>query len=429
MTHVRPDDVTGSERELDPLLDDAPCGFVSFADDGSVRALNRTLADLLGFDRKELMGRHVESILSIGSRIFYQTHFFPLLRLHGHAEEIFLLLRAKTGEDVAVFANGVRRERHGEWITDCVLLRLHERRKFEDALLAAKKSAEVARATADSQRAELAHANELLERQALELEMTQAQLIEQSTELEEQRALAEEANRAKSAFLATMSHELRTPLNAIGGYVQLLEMGVHGPLNDAQMETLSRVIRSQRHLLRLINDLLNLARIEAGRIDYELKVFSLSDVVNAVQQMTEPQFVLRQLRSVVEVPADLQAYADKEKVEQILLNLLSNAAKFADAGGAVTLDAGVDPESDTRVQLRVRDTGIGIPKDRLAQIFEPFVQVDVSEANRKGGTGLGLTISRELARGMGGELSAESTVGVGSCFTLTLPASPLLSPS
>ena len=429
MTHVRPDDVTGSERELDPLLDDAPCGFVSFADDGSVRALNRTLADLLGFDRKELMGRHVESILSIGSRIFYQTHFFPLLRLHGHAEEIFLLLRAKTGEDVAVFANGVRRERHGEWITDCVLLRLHERRKFEDALLAAKKSAEVARATADSQRAELAHANELLERQALELEMTQAQLIEQSTELEEQRALAEEANRAKSAFLATMSHELRTPLNAIGGYVQLLEMGVHGPLNDAQMETLSRVIRSQRHLLRLINDLLNLARIEAGRIDYELKVFSLSDVVNAVQQMTEPQFVMRQLRSVVEVPADLQAYADKEKVEQILLNLLSNAAKFADAGGAVTLDAGVDPESDTRVQLRVRDTGIGIPKDRLAQIFEPFVQVDVSEANRKGGTGLGLTISRELARGMGGELSAESTVGVGSCFTLTLPASPLLSPS
>jgi len=327
-----------------------------------------------------------------------------------------------------VLANGVRRERRGEWITDCVLLRLQERRKFEDALLAAKRSAEAARATADSQRQELTHANELLERQALELEMSQAQLIEQSTELEEQRALAEEANRAKSAFLATMSHELRTPLNAIGGYVQLLEMGVHGPLNDPQMETLGRVIRSQRHLLRLINDLLNLARIEAGRIDYELKVISLSDVVNAVLPMIEPQFATRQLRSVVEVPADLRVYADKEKVEQILLNLLSNAAKFADAGGPVTLEAGVDPRSDTRVQLRVRDRGNGIPASRLAQIFEPFVQVDVSEANRKGGTGLGLTISRELARGMGGELSAESAVGVGSCFTLTLPASPLLPP-
>src|SRR5690242_10328681 len=212
MTHVRPDDVTGSERELDPLLDDAPCGFVSFADDGSVRALNRTLADLLGFDRKELMGRHVENILAIGSRIFYQTHLFPLLRLHGHAEEIFLLLRASNGEDVAVLANGVRRQREGEWLTDCVFLRLQERRKYEDALLSAKKTAEEARAIADRHSRELAEANELLERQALELELSQAQLIEQSEELEHQRTLAEEANRAKSAFLATMSHELRTPL-------------------------------------------------------------------------------------------------------------------------------------------------------------------------------------------------------------------------
>src|SRR5690242_11004393 len=171
MTHVRPDDVTGSERELDPLLDDAPCGFVSFADDGSVRALNRTLADLLGFDRKELMGRHVESILSIGAKIFYQTHFFPLLRLHGHAEEIFMLLRAKSGDDVAVLVNAVRRQRASEWVTDCVLVRVRERQKFEDALLRAKKAADEARAQADEQRRRVQEANDLLERQAVELEI------------------------------------------------------------------------------------------------------------------------------------------------------------------------------------------------------------------------------------------------------------------
>jgi PAS domain S-box-containing protein len=405
---------------IDSLLDEAPCGFVSFADDGTMRAANRTLADMLGVRREELIGRHVESILAVGSRIFYQTHLFPLLRLHGHAEEIFLLLRAGNGEDVAVLVNGIRRERRGEWVTDCVLLRLQERRKFEDALLAAKKSAEEARAVADVQRQELTEANELLERQALELEMSQAQLIEQSVALEEQRSLAEEANRAKSSFLATMSHELRTPLNAIGGYVQLLEMGVHGPVSEAQTEALDRIARSQRHLLRLINSLLNLARIEAGRVDYNMQPIPVTEIVQAVLPMIEPQLAARQLQRIVNVPPELVAHADREKVEQVLLNLLSNASKFTASGGTVTVESGLDPQSDTMVQLRVRDTGVGIPRDRLAQVFEPFVQIDVSEVNRRTGTGLGLAISRDLARGMGGDLTADSTVGVGSCFTLTL---------
>jgi signal transduction histidine kinase len=378
--------VTDNDSAIDPLLDGAPCGFVSFADDGTLRMVNRTLLGMLGRERPELVGRHVESILSVGSGIFYQTHFFPLVRLHGGAEEVFLLLRRKHGEDVAVLANAVRRERGGEWVTDCVLVQVKERRKFEEALLRAKKAAEEAQA-----------------------------------ELERQRSIAEEANRAKSGFLAMMSHELRTPLNAIGGYVQLLEMGIHGPVTEAQRDALAKIARSQHHLLRLINEVLNLARIEAGRVEYDLEAVELREVVDAVLPMVEPQLAARRVRYDVSVPRQVVAYADREKVQQILLNLLSNASKFTPPEGRVSVDAYPDPDRADRVYVRVRDTGVGIPADRLEHVFEPFVQVDASQARRAEGTGLGLAISRDLARGMGGDLRARSEEGVGSSFTLSLP--------
>jgi PAS domain S-box-containing protein len=393
---------------VDSLLDAAPCGFIAFADDGTIRAANATLCDMLGYVRDELQGRRLESILNLGSRIFYQTHFFPLVKLQGRAEEIFLLLRSKSGDDVATLCNAVRRQRGGESITDCVFMRVHERQKFEDALLRAKKAAE--------------EANEQLERQAMELEMSEQQLLEQGEELERQRTLAEEANRAKSAFLATMSHELRTPLNAIGGYVQLIELGIQGPITEKQADSLARISRAQRHLLRLINDILNLARIEAGRVEYNLASCHLKEMVDAVLPMVEPQLQSRGVRYSVDVAPDLTAYADREKVQQILLNLLSNATKFTPANGSVAVTAAVMGERQERVALAVRDTGVGIPAERLAQVFEPFVQVDDSHARRAEGSGLGLAISRDLARGMGGELTAESEVKVGSAFTLTLPA-------
>ena len=386
------------DNGVGPLLDTAPCGFISFDDNGSVKVVNTTLLGMLGYTREEIVGRHVETILNVGSRIFYQTHLFPLLKLHGRAEELFLLLRPKSGEDIGAIVNAVRRERYGAWVSDCVLLRVVERRKFEDALLRAKKAAEDAHVEADAHRRELADAN---------------------AELERLRSVAEEANRAKSSFLAVMSHELRTPLNAIGGYVQLLEMGIHGPVSDAQAEALDRVLRSQRHLLRLINDVLNLARIEAGRVDYDLEPFAVREIVETVLPMVEPQLSARDLRYELDVAPELVVFADREKVQQILLNLLSNAAKFTPPNGCVELTASGD---DGRfVSVRVRDTGVGIPPERLEHVFEPFVQVDVSHTRRAEGTGLGLAISRDLARGMGGDLDAESEVGVGSTFTLRLP--------
>jgi PAS domain S-box-containing protein len=416
------DDVTAASACDPSLLDEAPCGFVVFADDGTVRLVNATLLDILGVRREAVVGRHVETLMSVGSRIFYQTHIFPLLRMQQRVEEIFLALRTAAGEEVGMLLNAVRRERAGEWVTDCIFVRVRERQKFEDALLRARKHADDARAESEERRAELEAANEELEQQAVELELSQQQLSEQAAELEKQREIADEANRAKSAFLASMSHELRTPLNAIGGYVQLLEMGIHGPVLPAQADALGKVSRSQRHLLRLINEVLNLSRIEAGVVNYDIKRVLVGEVVNAVVPMVEPQLAQKELALSIDVPPSLAMLADRDKTEQILLNLLGNALKFTRAGGRVTVTARSDGASHPCARIQVADTGIGIPADRLGQIFEPFVQVDVSSAGMARGTGLGLAISRDLARGMGGDLTATSTLGEGSTFVLTLPA-------
>jgi len=231
---------------------------------------------------------------------------------------------------------------------------------------------------------------------------------------------AERANRAKTEFLATMSHELRTPLNAIAGHLQLIEMGIHGPLTPEQRSALDRIDRSQRHLLRLINDVLNLARIETGHLDYSIERIDVQSAVTELEPLIGPQFAAKGLFYEVRTPNQpVIIRADRAKLGQILLNFLSHAATFTPEGGRITLT--MARISDTTAEIAVSDTGVGIPPEKLETVFEPFVQVNRSHSQPKEGAGLGLSISRDLARGMGGELTAESREGVGSVFRLRLP--------
>lgn len=234
-------------------------------------------------------------------------------------------------------------------------------------------------------------------------------------------AEAEAASRAKTEFLATMSHELRTPLNAIGGYVDLLTFGVHGAMTQEQVAALERVRTSQLHLLGLINDLLNYSRVEAGRVSYQSQAVRLADVAAAVAPMAEPQSLARGVEvEWQDADPSVVALADRARVEQILLNLVTNAIKFTEAGGRIDVR---HHRLRNEVFLEVEDTGIGIEPEHLEAIFEPFTQLGRSLTSNHEGTGLGLAISRDMARAMGGDLTARSRPGVGSTFVLRLHAS------
>ena len=459
---------------LDPRLNDAPCGFVSFDDDGVVRAANATLAGLLGGAVSTLVGHPVEELFTRAGRLFWQAQALPLLRARGRVDELYLPVRRADGTELPVLATAIRHVIAGAGSTDCVLVPVWERRRFEDALLAARRAAEAAAAELRAERLALEQANVQLQEQQVELEVTNEQLQENAVELEAQaeelhamtahleertaaaeaaeaerehllkaeraaraeaedarrvaeaeRARADAANAGKSQFLANMSHELRTPLNAIGGYTQLLELGLHGPVTDAQRGALARVQAAQRRLLSLINDVLNYAKLEGGRVAYDMAAVDVRDVVADVAPLVEPQLASRGLALDVRLPdGPCTVWADREKLGQVLVNLLSNATKFT-AAGRVTVDTTMRLGATTAdgadaVFLRVADTGCGIARDKQAAVFEPFVQVQTGYARTGEGTGLGLAISRDLARGMGGDLRVRSVEGEGATFTVVL---------
>ena len=237
-----------------------------------------------------------------------------------------------------------------------------------------------------------------------------------------ERGLAADAdaeNQAKTAFLRTMSHELRAPLNAIGGYIELLDMGLRGPVTEDQRADFARVKANQQHLALLITEVLNFARVGSGSVSYAVSDVNGCGALRHAIELIEPLIAQNGLVfDGVSGDSSIVARADPEKVTQILVNLLSNAIKFTPAGGHISAECAA---VDDTVTLSISDTGLGIAPEKLETIFEAFVQLKEGLADREGGVGLGLSISRDLARAMKGDLTVESTEGKGTRFTLSLP--------
>jgi signal transduction histidine kinase len=241
------------------------------------------------------------------------------------------------------------------------------------------------------------------------------------TAVNERRSAAEESNRARTVALGQVTHELRTPLNAIGGYAELLSAGIRGPINADQLKDLERIRWNQAHLLELITDILNFVRVDTRRMVYKLTDTALGAVAREVGEMIEPIFEGKGQRIIFDDACGADAavaHADADRVRQIMINLMTNASKYSPSGAVTTVKCGEAPAS---AFVELADSGAGIPADQLEAIFEPFVQLPAGADSRSNGVGLGLAIARQLARGMGGDLTVQSQVGIGSRFTLSLP--------
>jgi PAS domain S-box-containing protein len=376
------------------LADTAPDAILTIDEQEQILSVNPATERIFGWTAEEMLGQQLTMLIPPDLRARHEAGISRYLRTgvrHIPWTGVPLAAMTKDGRRIPIEVS------FGEFV--------HEGRRVFSGFLR-----DVSDRVAQQQR---------LEETSAELEEALDALHLRVHEAEAARLVADQANEAKSQFLATMSHELRTPLNAIGGYVELLETGLRGPLTPQQIDDLRRVRRAQNRLLTLINDVLSFARLETGRIEYDVREVAVSPLLRSMGPLLDAQLRAKAIDYQCDpgLPG-VTICADEQKVEQIMLNLLSNAAKFTLAGGSISVTTDADGES---VRVRVRDTGIGIPPDRIEAVFEPFVQLDSSLTRAHEGTGLGLAISQEFARGMGGLITVESTVGEGTEFTLTLP--------
>lgn len=373
--------------------------------DGTIRSWNAGATRVFGYEAHEIIGRSV----------------LTLIPPHLRHEEREIVARVARGDRFDHYET-VRMRKDGVQID--VSLSVSPIRDRSAAVIGAAKIARDVTMAKRLLRAER-ELKEQVQRQTAELEeqveagQALHEELERTLELaREAQRVAEEANVAKSQFLAMMSHELRTPLNAIAGYIELLMLGIRGPLTDAQRYDLGRIRHSEETLLRLIEDVLSFAKLESGRLEYHFGHVSLDNVLLSLDAFVAPRLTKKGLVYDCErCGPELTIWTDRDKLEQIMLNLLSNAVKFTESG-RITIRC--VPHVAT-VQILVADTGRGIPPDLREAIFEPFIQGERPLTRTAEGTGLGLAISRELARGLGGDIVVESQVGVGSTFTVTLP--------
>ena len=358
---------------MDEILHRLPAGYLVFDDDGVILHTNRTLEKLLEHPVGALNGCRIDEIMAPGGRIYYQTHLFPLLKLQGELQEIYLQLRTASGGTVPVLTN-ISRElgEGGRFENQCIAMRMSERDRYEDEILRAKRAAET-------------------------------------------------ANDAKAKFVSLMSHELRTPLQSILGYAELLARGTEGPLTETQREDIDAIKMAGSGLAKLLDDILNFAQLGPAKARLNLARVSVLEAVHRAETLVRLRIQEAGLEyDRGQIPEELTVRADDYRLQQILLNLLVNALKFTPRGGRISVAC---REQGHSISIDVTDTGVGIAEDDLGKIFEPFVQLDRSlKGGASHGVGLGLAISRDLARAMSGDVTVSSAKEAGSTFTITLPA-------
>ena len=413
---------------LAAIVESSDDAIVGKSLDSIIRSWNKGAELIFGYTASEAVGKSIRMLIPQAQQ----------------AEEDMILSRLRAGERIDHFVT-VRQRKDGRLI-DVSISVSPIRNKQGEIIGAAKIARDISetKRLLDVERQLTAQ----LQEQAIELEQQMEQGQELQVELEHQleesqalqtaleetnealtRALhradgathtAEKANQAKSQFLAMMSHELRTPLNAVLGYADLLELGIDGPITEAQLAHVARIRTAGQVLLRLIDDVLDLAKLEAGRLTFAMEDVPINDLILSLQDFVEPQLAKRGVTYRAHpCLKGLVAKGDRHKIEQILLNLLANAVKFTEQG---RIDVSCHATKDA-IRIEVTDTGRGIAPDMLESIFEPFVQGERDLTRTIAGTGLGLAISRQLARGMGADITVTSAVGTGSTFTLKLPRS------
>jgi PAS domain S-box-containing protein len=387
--------------------------------ESTILSWNTAATRLFGYEAGEIIGQSVLRL--IPPELHHEEPLIVGRIARGERVEHYETTRVrKDGSRVAVSLSvSPIRNASGVVIGAAKIARdITERRRLEQAERQLTEQLQEQALELEQQAMELEHQVEEAQSLAEEVEASNKQLEETTRQAQQARIQAETANRTKSDFLAVMSHELRTPLNAITGYVELIELGLRGPVTADQGRDLARIRRSARTLLQLIEDVLSFAKLESGRVEYRITDVPVGEMLDDVTLLIAPQAQVKELEfSIVCTDRMVSVRADRDKVERIVLNLLANAVKFTQRG-RVELRCEVD---DSQVRIIVGDTGRGIPADQLERIFEPFVQVERGLNRTTDGTGLGLSIARDLADGMGGTLVAESTPGVGSSFTLSLP--------
>ncbi|MBC8263473.1 MAG: PAS domain S-box protein [Anaerolineales bacterium] len=382
------DHLLESEERFRQFFENEPEYCYMISPEGIILDVNDAALKVLGYKKEELVGKPLQTIYAPESLPKMKQLFVKWEKTGALRDEEMNILTKDGDRRIVLLSTGVVRDKDGKLLRSVSVQRdITERKRAEEEL-----------------RKHREHLEELVEERTAELAVAKEQ--------------AESADRLKSAFLATMSHELRTPLNSIIGFTGIILQGLVGPLNDEQTKQLSMVQGSAHHLLNLINDVLDISKIEAGQVEIVSEPFDMRQAIEKVVRTVTPLAEEKGLALVAEVAPEVGTItSDRRRVEQIVINLVNNAVKFTEQG-EVRIVCQVD---DGWLVTRVIDMGIGIKPDDMDKLFETFRQIDSTLTRQHEGTGLGLSICQKLVEMLGGEIWAESEWGVGSTFTFTLP--------